>query len=54
MASEQKIKVRVLRGFWPTENPMDRVFAGAIIEVDTETLINGLEKGILERVKDAK
>ena len=50
--AEKKTKVRVLRGFWPTDNPQDRVFAGAIIEVDNETLINGLEAGILERVKD--
>lgn len=50
--ADKKTKVRILRDFWPTENEVDRVRAGTILEVDTDTLIDGLEKGILERVKD--
>lgn len=52
MADEKKVKARVLRDFWPTDNELDRVTAGTIIDVTTETLIDGMEKGILERVKD--
>lgn len=54
MATEKLVKARVLRDFWPTENEMDRVRAGTEIEVTMETLVDGLEKGILERVKDEK
>lgn len=50
--AEKLTKVRILRDFWPTDNDEDRVRAGTEMEVDTETLINGLENGILERVKD--
>lgn len=52
--AEKMTKVRILRDFWPTENEADRVRAGTITEVDMETLVDGLEKGILERVKDDK
>lgn len=52
--AEKKMKARVLRDFWPTENEEDRVRAGTIVEVDADALIEGLENGILERVKDEK
>ena len=52
--AEKMTKVRILRDFWPTDNEMDRVRAGAEMEVTMETLVDGLEKGILERVKDDK
>lgn len=52
MADEKKVKARVLRDFWPTDNDADRVRAGTVIEVTTETLIDGMEKGVLERVKE--
>ena len=52
--AEKMVKVRILRDFWPTENEADRVRAGAEMEVTMETLVDGLEKGILERVKDEK
>lgn len=48
---EKLVKVRILRDFWPTDNDLDRVRAGTETEVDMETLVDGLEKGILERVK---
>jgi hypothetical protein len=54
MASEKTVQARVLRDFWPTENELDRVKAGAVVDVSMETLIDGMEKGILERVKDEK
>lgn len=50
--AEKMTKARVLRDFWPTENELDRVKAGTEIEVSMETLIDGMEKGIMERVKD--
>lgn len=52
--AEKMTKVRVLRDFWPTDRDEDRVRAGAEMEVTMETLVDGLEKGILERVKDDK
>lgn len=52
--AEKMVKVRVLRDFWPTDRDEDRVRAGTVTEVDMETLVDGLEKGILERVKDDK
>jgi len=52
--ADKMVKARVLRDFWPTENELNRVRAGAEVEVTMETLLDGLEKGILERVKDEK
>ncbi len=54
MATEKLVKVRILRDFWPTDNEMDRVRAGTEMKVTMETLVDGLERGILERVKDEK
>lgn len=54
MATEKLVKARVLRDFWPTDNDEDRVRAGSIVDVSMETLVDGMEKGVLERVKDAK
>ena len=48
--AEKKIKARVLRDFWPKED--ERVRAGTIVEVDADALIDGMEKGILERFKE--
>ncbi len=50
--ADKKTKARILRDFWPTDRDEDRVRAGTIIEVDTDTLVDGLERGILKRVKD--
>lgn len=52
--AKKKMKARVLRDFWPTNNENDRVRAGTIVEVDADAMIQGLESGILERVKDEK
>lgn len=54
MATEKMVKVRILRDFWPTDNEMDRVRAGTVTEVNMETLVDGLERGILERIKGEK
>lgn len=52
MASkEETVKAVVLRDFWPSDNEMDRIRAGSVIEVTKDQLIEGLEKGILERAK---
>jgi hypothetical protein len=50
--ADKKVKARVMRDFWPTDKDEDRVYAGTVIEVTTETLIDGMEKGILERLRD--
>lgn len=42
-------KARVLRDMWDAEG--ERITAGTEIEVDADTLIDGVEKGTLERVK---
>ena len=52
--AEKAMRARVLRDFWPTENEVDRVRAGTVIDVTAEQMIDGLESGILERVKDEK
>lgn len=46
------VKCRVLRDYWPTENQMDRVRKGDIIEATLEQALDGVEAGNLERVKD--
>ncbi len=38
-----------MRDFWPTDKDEDRVRAGTVIDVDTDTLLDGMEKGILSR-----
>ena len=48
----ETVKARVLRDFWPTDNEQERVRAGTIIDVTKDVLIDGMEKGILVRVKE--
>lgn len=50
--ADEKVKARVLRDYWPTGNDKDRVVAGTVIEVSKDDLIDGLEKSVLERVKE--
>ena len=45
------VKARVLRDFWKTDDPESRVRAGAVIDATKDELIEGMEKGLLERVK---
>lgn len=54
MAKEptELVKALVLRDFWPTDNEQDRVRAGAVVEVTKDQLIEGMENGIYERVRD--
>lgn len=54
MTKETTVKAVVLLDFWPTENEEERVRAGTVIEVTKDALIDGMEKGILARAKDAK
>lgn len=49
MAQDKKVKAVVMRDYWPTDKDEDRVRAGTVIEVDTDTLLDGMEKGILSR-----
>ena len=48
---EETVQARVLRGYWPTDDQNDRVRKGSIVEVSKDALIEGMEKGFLERVK---
>lgn len=52
VAASDLIAARVLRDYWPTEDQLDRVRKGAIVEVTAGDLINGMENGTLERIKD--
>lgn len=49
--AEKTVKARVLRDFWPTDKDEDRIRAGEEVDVSMEALIDGMEKGVLERVK---
>jgi len=52
---EKLIKVRVLRDYWvaATEDNLEgRVRAGTIVDVPVEAAMDGVEGGMLERVKD--
>jgi hypothetical protein len=44
------IACRVLRDYWPEED--QRVRAGAIVHLDAAAAMDGVEAGILARVKD--
>lgn len=50
--AEKMMTARVMRDFWRSAD--DRVRAGTVVEVPVEALLDGMEKGILERVKDDK
>lgn len=52
MAEEKTVTARVLRDYWVAES--ERVKAGSVVEVTKDALIEGIESGILERIKDAK
>lgn len=52
MSKEETVKARVLRDFWPSADQTERVRAGTIVDVTKDALIDGLEKGVLERVKE--
>jgi hypothetical protein len=50
--SEKKIKCVVLRDFWPEAD--QRVHAGTVMEFTPEQAMDGVEAGLLSRVKDEK
>lgn len=41
----------VQRDYWPTERDEDRVRAGTIIEATPEEAMDGMESGLLSRVR---
>ena len=47
----ETVKARVLRDFWRDDTQEGRVRAGSIIDVSKDDLIDGMEKGLLERAK---
>ena len=51
LKTEGMIRCVVLRDFWPTEKDEDRVRAGVMIEVSAEEALDGIESGLLARVK---
>ena len=50
--AEKTVTCRILRDFWKTAD--DRVFAGTIVELSADAAMDGLEKGLVERVKAGK
>jgi hypothetical protein len=54
MANEKTVKVRVLRDYWlepHKDGSENRVRAGSEIDVPVEAALDGIEAGMLERVK---
>jgi hypothetical protein len=49
MADEKKIDVILLRDFWPADD--QRVAAGTVVQVDVETAMDMVEKGLGKRDK---
>ncbi len=43
------VQAVVVRDFWPTDDPADRVRAGQVITVSKDDMIVGLERGTLAR-----
>lgn len=41
----------VQRDYWPTEDENDRVRKGTVVEVTPDEAMDGLESGLLQRVK---
>lgn len=52
MAVEKTVTCRILRDFWKAAD--ERVVAGTIVELSADAAMDGLEKGLIERVKAAK
>jgi hypothetical protein len=48
--ADKKIKMVVMRDFWPVAD--QRVRTGTIVEVEVDAAMDGMEKGLLARVKD--
>lgn len=48
---KQGVMCEVLRDYWPTENEIDRVRKGTIVEVTPDEAMDGMEAGLLKRVK---
>jgi len=48
---QKTVAVEVMRDFWPTENQMDRVRKGTIIDLDPMEAIDLIEQGRVRRVK---
>lgn len=42
----------VLRDYWPTED--QRIRAGSVVHLSAEEAMDGIERGALSRVKDAR
>lgn len=52
MSKEKLIPVRVLRDYWIGEpGNAERIRKGTIVDVPIETALDGVETGVLERVK---
>lgn len=41
----------VQRDYWPTDSDEDRVRAGTVVEVSADEAMDGMESGLLQRVK---
>ena len=45
------VTCEVLRDYWPTDDPQDRVRRGTFVDVSKDEAMDGLEAGTLRRVK---
>lgn len=52
MANEKLVKVKILRDYWDDDGIRHR--SGTEIEVPSESAMDGIESGMLERVKAVK
>lgn len=52
MTKEKLIPVRVLRDYWIGEpGNAERIRKGTVVEVPVEAALDGVESGVLQRVK---
>jgi len=47
----QGVLCMVKRDYWPTDDDNDRVRKGTIVEVTADEAMDGMENGLLQRVK---
>ena len=52
MANDKLVKVTILRDFWDAEGI--RQIAGSVVDIPAEAAMDGIESGMLSRVKAEK
>jgi hypothetical protein len=51
-ATEGMVRVVVLRDYWPTDDDIDRVRQGSLIEVTPDEAMDGIEAGTMKRFRE--